>query len=321
MTISSQLRQVLDAMDAAGIAGVETLSAPDARAQMDAMSRARAVGAIPEVGSVSEIDIPAGHGSLPARVYRPTAEPQMLALYIHGGGWVLGSLDHADIAVRIMCQRLSAVIVSLDYRLAPEHPFPAGYEDSLTALDWIVAGRESLAAGIPLVVIGDSAGANIATAVALEDGESERPSLDAQLLLYPVTDATRSQPSYTENATGYILTAAAMEWFWDQYVPEDQRGDRRVSPLHAPELSKSPPAIVATAGYDPLRDEGIAYALRLRDAGVQVEERHFPGLVHGFISMATSLPEAGAALDESCAALIGMLSGVTPRLTRSTELR
>lgn len=308
MTISPQLRQVLDAMASAGLSGVESLSAPEARAQMDAMSRARGIGDVTEVGSVEDVRIPAPHGDLAARVYHPTGEARMLALYIHGGGWVLGSLDHADVAVRIMAQRLSAVIVSLDYRLAPEHPFPAAYDDSLAALAWTANHRNDLAAGQPLVVIGDSAGANLATVIALEDGQSSTPKIDAQLLLYPVTDATQSTHSYAENATGYILTADAMRWFWDQYASADQRADHRVSPLHATDLSASPPAVVATAGYDPLRDEGIAYALRLQDAGVPVVTRHFEDLVHGFISMATSLPEAGVALDQSCDALTDLLA-------------
>jgi acetyl esterase/lipase len=234
--------------------------------------------------------------NLAARLYRPGAgEPRHIIVSYHGGGFVVGSLDTDERLARDLCRQTHSIVLSVAYRLAPEHPFPAAHDDALEAFLWV---QQAQAAGklpsLPIWVSGDSAGANLAASVCLMARSRGLPLPSGQLLFYPVTDvSTMDTPSYRLFGTGYLLTKIDMEWFRDQYLAtEDQRFDPRVSPLLEKDLSGLPPALVLTAGKDVLRDEGEAYAARLRAAGVVVELHRFSGLVHGFAQMRRFSPTA-----------------------------
>jgi acetyl esterase len=263
------------------------------------------------VRSVEDAVLPGPAGDLPARVYRPEAHgPLPTIAFFHGGGFVIGDLDTHDDHARRLAHDVGAVVVSVDYRLAPEHPFPAAFEDCLAATRWAADHVDELG-GDPgrLVVAGDSAGGNLAAAVALavRDGG---PALAAQLLIYPACDFRDGEhhPSRTENGEGLFLTAADMRWFGDHYVPQEaHRNDPRASVLLSPDLSGAAPAVVLTGEYDPLRDEGEAYADALRSAGVPVVLRRYPGLVHGFFGMGPVSPAAADAVRDACAALRSLL--------------
>ncbi|WP_328707959.1 alpha/beta hydrolase [Streptomyces mesophilus] len=243
-------------------------------------------------------------GSLPSRVYRPQATaPVPTVVYLHGGGWVAGDLDTHDVHARTLCRDLDAVVVSVDYRLAPEHRFPAAVEDAYAALTWVAQHVDAFGDDpARLAVAGDSAGATL-SAVCAQQAHADGLPLAAQLLVYPSTDMGGAYPSRTENGEGYFLTTTELHWFFEQYlgvVPSYHAfaafgADPRVAPLRAKGLSGLAPAVVATAEYDPLRDEGDAYAEALRRAGVRVEHRRFGGLVHGFYGMAHISPAAGEA--------------------------
>jgi acetyl esterase len=245
----------------------------------------------PAVGAVRSETIA---GSVPVRVYSPDAPlPVPTIVFFHGGGFVMGDLDTHDAIARRLCNDVSAVVVSVDYRLAPEHPFPAGVDDANAAVHWVAAHVTDFG-GDParVAVAGDSAGANLA-AVAAQLATADGIPLAAQLLVYPPTDAGGEYASITENADGYFLTRADMEWFFAHYLGMDLDDPRAtelavnplVAPLRAPSLAGLPPAIVATGEFDPLRDEGDAYAAALAAAGVPVEHRQFAGLIHGFWGM------------------------------------
>ncbi|HVV98805.1 MAG TPA: alpha/beta hydrolase [Planctomycetaceae bacterium] len=223
------------------------------------------------------------------RIYRPqgstAAADRPLVVFFHGGGWVLGDLNSHDGLCRVLTRDADAVLVSVEYRLAPEFPYPAALEDALLAIRWVVQHAAELGANPNrLVVAGDSAGANIAAAAALRSRDEGGPPIAFQLLMYPVTDRSFETASYLDNATGYQLTRSAMMWFWRQYLQdEDPDCERYTSVLRNPDLSGLPPAYVLTAEYDPLRDEGDAYAESLQAAGVTVAHRRCPGLIHGFL--------------------------------------
>jgi acetyl esterase len=234
--------------------------------------------------------------SLPARLYHPgSEEARQIIVSYHGGGFVVGSLDTNERLARDLCRQAKSIVLSVGYRLAPEHTFPAAHDDAFDAFIWI---REAQAAGrlpaLPIWVSGDSAGANLAVAVCLIAKSRNGRQPAGQLLFYPVTDVSRMDTeSYRLFGTGYLLTRDDMEWFRAQYLGADgQRFDPRVSPLLEPDLSGLPPALVLTAGKDVLRDEGEAYAGRLKDAGTEVELYRFSGLVHGFVQMRHFSPTA-----------------------------
>ncbi|MGW8726784.1 alpha/beta hydrolase [Streptomyces sp. NPDC055808] len=264
-------------------------------------------GAPPAVGSVTDRSVPgpAGAPDLPVRVYRPAAPgPAPTVVYLHGGGWVLGGLDLYDRTCRALCRASGAVLVSVDYRLAPEARFPAPAEDAYAALLWAGRHLQDLggAAG-PLVVAGDSAGGNLAAAAALLARDRQGPPLALQALVYPALDAARGTASYRANGQGYYLTAAHLRWFWAQYLgPRGDGGHPLASPLRA-DLTGLPPAYVVTAGCDPLCDEGRAYVRALRAAGVAAVGDHCPGMFHGFVGLADVLPEGRAALTRLAAAI------------------
>ncbi len=265
------------------------------------MASARAAfGRGPDVDEVRDLRIDTRAGSIAARLFRP-AIPIGLILYLHGGGWVLGTLDDFDAVARCIAARSRCAVLLPDYRLAPEDPFPAGLEDAEDAL--LFAGRHKSAfgaPGAPLVLAGDSAGANlaIAAAVALQG----RVPLRLQVLNYPVAGCELDTPSYRHYAAGFGLTRRDMEWFFEQYAPQS-RQDPRVSPLNIANLAGLPPALVVTAEYDVLRDEGEAFARRLAEAGIPTRLNRYDGLTHGFLRMHNLVDAADAALSEIAAAI------------------
>jgi acetyl esterase len=238
-------------------------------------------------------------GGVPCRVYEPFGTPAGTVAYFHGGGWVLGTLDTYDHVARALCAQSGARVVNVGYRVAPEDTFPAAVEDA-----WAVVS----ALDGPLAVCGDSAGGNLA-AVMSQRAREDGPAIAFQLLIYPVTDHEFTSVSMEENAVGYYLTRDAMRWFYDHYLEDPSQGDDpRVSPLRAADLSGLPPAFVLTAQYDPLRDQGIAYADALRDAGNAVEMTMYEGLFHGFFSMFDLIDAGKAAFDDAIAAVVGAVA-------------
>ena len=241
-----------------------------------------------ELERIEDRTIPGPGGELPIRIYDPaTREQAPVVAYFHGGGWVVGDLETHDAGCRKLAAETGAIVVSVDYRLAPEHPFPAALEDCYAAVDWLAANGESVGGDSDrLVVAGDSAGGNLAAATTLLARERNGPEIAYQLLVYPVTGDPTTTPSYEANAEGYLLTTRDMEWFADQYVAREvDRYNILVSPRFAADLSVLPPATVVTAGFDPLRDDGAAYADRLQEAGVAVNYRNYPEMIHGFAGM------------------------------------
>jgi acetyl esterase len=304
--IDPQAGKLLELVKASGLPAVEQLDPPVAR-RAYTERRAFSQPAPMEVASVRQHLAPGPHGPVAIRDYRPvgsTAGQALPALvYFHGGGWVIGDLDSHDVLCRELCQRSGCAVFSVDYRLAPEHRFPAAIDDALAATRWIAANAGELALDrTRLAVGGDSAGGNIAAvlAIALRGDASLR--LAYQLLIYPATDQNYGTLSYRENGEGYLLTAASMLYFRGHYLPDPaQWQDWRASPLLAEDLSGLPPALVLTAGFDPLRDEGLAYADRLAQAGNAVDYVCFSRQIHGFITMGRVIGEATTAI-ELCAA-------------------
>jgi acetyl esterase len=248
--------------------------------------------------SVTALDLPGPAGPLPARLYVPAgAAPRgPLLLYLHGGGWVFGSPAGYDGVCRFIARHAHLRVLSASYRLAPEHPFPAAVEDAQAALDWTLANAEALGAN-RIGVGGDSAGGNLATVAA----QARRRELAFQLLVYPVTDLSREHPSYATFAGGPLLTAAQMRWFRGHYLrSEDDARDPRASPLLTGDLSGMPPTYVALAGFDPLHDEGAAYAASLEEAGVHTTVAPNPGQPHAFVELTRASPSARAALAQAC---------------------
>ena len=284
--VQPDVAMVLAVMAGLGLPPLESLPPADARALMDAANAQRPPG--PEVGEVVDGQLPGPAGPLAYRLYRPAGSgPHPVVVYWHGGGWVLGSATSDDPLCRDLCARSGALILSVDYRHAPEHRFPDAHEDAVATLHW-VAGHVAQLGGIPgqLAVAGWSAGATHAAAVALACRDARTPALSGQLLIAPVTDGTTERPSYADNGDGYLLTAAMMRWFWGHYVPDAaQRSDPRCSPLLASDLSELPPAVVVTAQFDPLRDEGDAYAAALAAAGTDVRHIVARGHTHTSLTM------------------------------------
>lgn len=251
----------------------------------------------PEVARVVDEVVPVADGGVPVRVLAPE-DPRAVIVYYHGGGWVIGSRDESDTLARQMVARTGAAVVLVDYRLAPEHRYPAAVEDSWAALLWTVRHLEEQGLRLPLIVGGDSAGGNLAAIMAQRAKAEGGPAISLQVLVYPVTDADLDNASYTDPSNQLLLSRDSMVWFWDHYAPDTasrQRPD--ASPLQAPDLSGLPPAVVLTAEHDVLRDEGEAYAEKLRAAGVPVQSRRFEGQMHGFFTMVNVLPGAAAGLE------------------------
>ncbi len=280
-----------------------------AETRVERLQEARIVAHRPPIpmAQVESIAIPGPAGTIEARLYSPTAssEPSSLLVYFHGGGWVIGDLDTHDDPCRFLAAHSGARVLSVDYRLAPEHPFPAAAEDALAAYEWATANAERLQADPGRIGVGgDSAGANLAAATCLmaRDGGVASPAM--QLLIYPVTETAGTAPSRRTFEEGFMLTRGDMEWFEEHYLPPGvDRGDPRVALLEAADLSALPPTYIATAGFDPLRDEGEAFAQRLREAGVQVALRRHPDQIHTFANLTAICPSSRAAMLEAAGAL------------------
>ncbi|MFJ9173387.1 alpha/beta hydrolase [Streptomyces sp. NPDC102360] len=285
----------------------------------DAAEARRILAAAPEppfpapvVGAVEDREIPGPPGApaIPVRVYRPEAdaapEPRPVVVFFHGGGWVICDLDSHDHTARALCRDAGAVVVSVDYRLAPDAPFPAAVEDAYAAVCWTADHARELGADPgALTVAGDSAGGNLAAVVAQIARDEDGPDIARQVLVYPATDARQKSGSFAANAEGYFLTAAHCGWFREQYLGAD--GDPahpHVSPLLAEDLAGLPAAHIVTAGCDPLCDEGRAYGKALRDAGVAVTEDHFPRMFHGFFGFPELLDDSRQALAGAAEAIV-----------------
>lgn len=265
------------------------------------------------VGGTTEYEIPGPAGGIPVRQYSPDGpSPHPLVVFYHGGGWTIGSLDTHDNLCRALVNRADCAVVSVDYRLAPEHPFPAAFHDCYAAAEWAAEYAGQIGCDPDrIAVAGDSAGGNLSAAVALRardvkrgvgfhDEPGEAPDIVHQTLLYPAVNSPAGPyfESYEENAEDYFLERASMEYYYDHYVddPADARNEY-LAPLLAADLSDLPPASVLTAGFDPLRDEGRAYADRLREASVEVSHQEFDGQIHGFVSMTDEIDRAQDGLD------------------------
>jgi acetyl esterase/lipase len=274
---------LLELIEEIGLPPLETLSVRDARALNAGMAAQRPPG--PAVGEVVDGELPGAAGPLAYRLYRPASPgPHPIVVYFHGGGWVLGGSDSDDPFCRDLCVRSGALVVSVDYRHAPESRFPAAVDDGFAALRWIAAHAEALGGERDrLAVCGWSAGGNIAAVVCQLARDAGGPPIAGQVLVTPVTDGDFSRPSYMANGQGCGLTASMMRWFWDLYADPVDRQHPKASPLRAADLSNLPPALVVTCEFDPLRDEGLDYARRLIEAGVPTELHHYPGTFHGSI--------------------------------------
>jgi acetyl esterase len=260
-----------------------------------------ALGIGPEMAEVRRLSVPARGGSIAALLFLPTREPSALVIYLHGGGWVVGALaDYETLARQIAFESHSAVLLP-DYRLAPEHPFPAGLEDVEDTLLWVARGQGVLERELPVVVAGDSAGGNLAT-VALRRLRG-RSGAKLQVLIYPVTSGRLDTPSYREENEGMPLTRRDMEWFLGHYARQSQWTTPDISPLHADDLGGLPPALVMVAEHDVLRDEGAAYAAKLRAAGIAVDIRRYDGVTHGFIRLHNLFEIAREAVSDVAAAI------------------
>jgi acetyl esterase len=289
MALDPESQRLLDLMAAANRPAWHTLSPKEAR-ELYLSLRPNAQGPLPKGVTVVDRTIPGDGGPLPVRLYRPAAVPTGALLpglvYAHGGGWVFGNLDSHDVLCAQLALEAGIAVFAIDYRLAPETRFPGAFDDVVTGLKWVAANGAS--AGVDasrLAIGGDSAGGNLAAAVALWVRDNQGPRLRLQLLAYPVTDGVARSESYHLFHDGYGLNGPAMEWFFDHYAPDrSQRGDWRVSPLRAKSLADLAPALVITAGYDPLRDEGRAYAWRLQKEGTLADLVEFGGMLHGFLS-------------------------------------
>ncbi len=305
MPIDPVVRAVIDAMEQV-FPRVETMDAPEARAMAKAMPAA--VETPEEVAVVYDRDIPGPAGDILVRVYRPEpiGGPALpVVVFFHGGGWTICDLDTHDGTCRAMANGVGAVVVSVDYRLAPEHKFPAAAEDAYAATQWVFDHADELGADPDrLAVAGDSAGGNLAAAVPLMARDRGGPPIRFQLLIYPVTDFSFDTASYRDNAEGYFLRRSSMEWYWRQYLASEEEGTHPyASPLRVTDARGLPPGMVITAELDPLRDEGEAYGNKLADSGVPFAILRYDGMFHGFFSMVTVLDGAKQATVDAHAAL------------------
>ena len=303
MPVDPHIAALLTMMDEAGMPPMYEGTPEAGRALYRQLTHgARTPEQLVSVASTEDRTVPGAAGEIKARVYRPEGEgPLPTVVFFHGGGWVIGDLDTHDNMARHICRGSGAVVVAVDYRLAPEHPFPAAADDAVAAARWVAGHLDDFGADGRLAVAGDSAGGNLAavvTQVLRDDGTT----LIGQFLIYPAVDAEGEYTSRLENATGYFLEKDTMDWFYGHYAAD--RGDAqdpRLSPLHHGDLTGLPPAVIVTAEYDPLRDEGEAYGEALRAAGVKAQVHRYDGMIHGFFDMGSVSPAAQRAIDESCA--------------------
>ncbi|WP_411966995.1 alpha/beta hydrolase [Haloferax sp. YSSS75] len=302
-TLDPQVQAVVDEVDELGIPEWSALGVESARRLEDELF---APVDVPDVARITNIEIPGPAGSIPLRVYHPDpGETLSTLVFFHGGLWAMGTLDSIDGVCRRLALRTGHVVVSVEYRLAPEHPFPAALEDCVHATEWVEDNATSIGADPEgLAVAGTSAGGNLAAATCLHVREFGGPGIEMQVLLYPMTDLSDDHPSLSENADGPLLTRRDVLWAHETYLRS--RVDRYnpfAAPLRAESHANLPPAYVVTAGFDPLRDEGAAYASALESAGVTVVHDHEPAMPHGFLSLTADVDAADAALDRVAVAV------------------
>lgn len=308
MPIDSQIARMLEELEAKDAPSISELSVADVRTIMASTVMMLAEPGA-DVESVRTFDVATETGAVPVRLYRPLGAPPgplSALVWMHGGGFVAGDLESADPAARELCAGAGLVVVSVEYPLAPEHPFPAALESCLKVTAWVVDNAEELGLDPGRVAVGgDSAGANLAAALSQLARDRGRPPIAFQLLVYPVVDHLASFASVKENGEGFLLTAEAMAWFSEHYAGQADIDDRdpMMSPIYAADLAGLPPALVITAEFDPLRDEGEAYAMRLRQAGVPVQTSRYDGMIHGFFTMTKITPRAREAVGEAVGAL------------------
>jgi acetyl esterase len=294
-----QVQRLLETIDRQRAPPTHGMSVPTARARLDELFSTPD----PEpVGDIENFAIGGPDGPLPVRVYAPEEgeEPYGVFVTFHGGGWVVGSLDTHDPVCRALANAAECLVVSVEYRLAPEHPFPAAVEDCYAAVEWAAAYADELGGDPECIAVGgDSAGGNLTAAVTLAVRDRDGPDLCHQSLVYPSVNspALETFDSYEENAEGYLLERRSAEWYYERYLqrPTDARNEY-AAPLLARDLSDLPPATVITAGFDPLRDEGFAYADRLNAAGVAVTHEHFEGMIHGFLNLVDTVDRSRDAI-------------------------
>lgn len=294
MALDDATRDFLAQAAAAGGPPLHEMTVEQAREMNAGLTPLYGTG--PELASVQDVTLEANGSSFPVRVFRPD-NAKGVFVYLHGGGWMLGTLDGFDTLCRQLASRTGMTVVLAEYRKAPEHPFPAALEDSRAALDWAVAHREDLAGPGELVLGGDSAGGNLAAVLAQQATREGKPHIDFQVLIYPVTAADFDTETYLDPENALMLTREAMMMFWDAYVPDH---DDRKNPAASPLLGDArgvPPALVILAEHDVLRSEGEAYAELMRAAGVDVEQHLVPGQMHGFFTFPNVLPGAAKGMD------------------------
>jgi acetyl esterase len=304
VTLDPDAAAVYQGFQDAGRPPYETLTPPEARAYYLA-ARPVTNPEPPELERVAPLSIPAPRGAIPARIYTPRTLRKADGLapclvFFHGGGFVIGDLDSHDVVCRKLAHEGELVVISVDYRLAPEHKFPAAVDDAIAATGWIADNAKTLGIDTARVSVGgDSAGGNLAAVVAIAARDGKGPAISGQVLIYPATDFAMTHPSHSEPETSILLTHTVIKWFRDHYLNGTADvHDWRASPARAKTLIGLPPAYVLTAGADPLRDEGDEYAARLKQAGVPVAYRHFPGQFHGFFTMGKLLQQANVAASE-----------------------
>jgi acetyl esterase len=300
MTLDSATAAFVAEMAAAGSQPLSAMSPDEARAQMVQLSSLYGPG--PEMARVEDLKIPGEDGEVAVRVLVPTGEVRAVIVYVHGGGWVLGSVDEWDALTRSVAAQSHCAVVVPEYRRAPEHPFPAPLEDCWSALLWADRNVAAIAGdAVPVIVAGDSAGGNIAAAMAIRARERGGPDLALQVLVYPVADANFETPSYLDEGNQLLLDRDSMLWFWDQYVAGgEDRANPEVSPLRVADPAGLPPAVVLVAEHDVLRSEVEALRDHLEAGGVEVRSRLFEGQMHGFICMVDLLPGSAPAIEYVC---------------------
>jgi acetyl esterase len=305
MAVDAQAQKLLDLMAESGGPPLSQMTPEEARALPAIL--AELTGRGPDVASVRDIEIPGPAGAIGARVYEPVADPAATVVYFHGGGWVIGGLDEWDAAVRLLAVESGARVVSVDYRLAPEHPFPAAPDDAYAATAWVAS---ELGAGGPIIVAGDSAGGNLATVTALRARDRGGPAITLQVLIYPVVDSDLTTEHYAQyQETHFILNTPDMAWFWGHYAPNAaDRLHADASPLRAESLAGLPPAFLLVAGNDPLLEEGLAYGRRLEEAGVPVQVVRYDDQIHAFFTLPNLIEAGNRAIAEAGAAIKAAVS-------------
>lgn len=298
MPLDPQAQAVLDTMAAANLPPYEQTSVEEARARYNASQTG---GTAEPVAKIEDRQIPGPEGPLRIRIYTPQGMgPFPVLVYFHGGGWVFGNLESHDAICRALTNAANCITVAVDYHLAPEYKFPVPTEDCYAATEWVASNTASFNGDETRIAVGgDSAGGNLAAAVSQMARDRGGPTLVYQLLVYPITDYMPDVPSYRENGEGYYLTRADMAWFWNHYLGNEAEGKNPyASPLQATSLNGLPSAMIITAEYDPLRDEGELYANRLKEAGILTTLIRYPGMIHGFIRMRDAIDQAKKALDD-----------------------